>query len=53
MNKDLSAHLTKKEDPVITELVIETSDLVTKDVTIVQQEPTPSKDNTPKEEFLL
>lgn len=52
MNKDLSAHLTKKEEPVITQVTIETNDIVTKD--IVQQEPTPSEDNNANEEdFLL
>ncbi|KAI8094722.1 SWIB/MDM2 domain-containing protein [Thamnidium elegans] len=46
MNKDLSAHLTKKEDPV----TIETNQIATKD--IVQQEPTPSEDNNTTD-FLL
>ncbi|GAA5795564.1 hypothetical protein HPULCUR_000924 [Helicostylum pulchrum] len=47
MNKDLSAHLTKKEEPPVT---IETNETVTKD--IVQQEPTPSEDNNTTD-FLL
>lgn len=51
MNKDLSAHLTKKEEPAIADLIIQTADLVTEP--IVQQEPTPSKDNTLEDDFLL
>ncbi|KAI7895801.1 SWIB/MDM2 domain-containing protein [Mucor mucedo] len=75
MNKDLSAHLTKKEEPISAGttdtdataadtaadappvengelLLIQTTDLPLDP--IVQQEPTPSKDDTPTEDdFLL
>lgn len=52
MNKDLSAHLTKKEETSTEQesLVIQTTDLDP----IVQQEPTPCKDDTtPEDDFLL
>ncbi|KAI9345770.1 SWIB/MDM2 domain-containing protein [Pilaira anomala] len=51
MNKDLSAHLTKKEEEPVT---IETNEIVTKD-TVVQQEPTPSEENNTAndQDFLL